>query len=173
MNTKTLATLAIASVSAAACAQLSSGIRIFGGYGWSGSISNTTTGSTHLLGPELGLEFPVSKIANTAETDIRADVLLGGQLAHGSDLDGYIYRFLWSARTAIPGSTASTFAGIGWGWGEARNGEFPSFNGFITQIGVDIPMGLGVGNLTPSLELSGSYGKSGLSGYSVCLAFKF
>jgi len=172
MNIKIATIFAVASISGFACAQ-TSGIRVFGGYGWSGTISNTTTGSTHLLGPEIGFELPLSHFTSMAEMDFRADVLLGGQLAHGSDLDGYIYRFMLSARTSVPGSQVSTFGAIGYGSGQARNSEFPSFSGVVTQVGIDIPLGMAVPKLAPALELAGSYGRSGLSGYSVCIALHF
>lgn len=166
-------TFAVCAAFAAAHAQLT-GIHVFAGYGWSGSVPNTTTGSTHLVGPEIGFDLPLAHLTQV-EFDFRADILLGGQLSHGSDLDGNVYRFLAIARTSIPGSKVSTYAGVGWASAQARAGEFASFNGSVTQLGVSVPVGAGpASRLAPTLEIGTTIaGKSGLGGYSICLGLHF
>jgi len=163
--------LASASLACFASAQ-SNGVVFYGGYGWSGSINRLSAGSTHLMGPELAVEIPISHQSVVNES-FRADVLFGGQLVHGADLDGTICRLMVSTRTTLPGSGITTFGGVGWGFAQARAGEFNSFNGFVTQLGASLPLGTKMAGLAPSLEVSGSFGRSGLSGYSVGIAVHF
>jgi hypothetical protein len=172
MNHKLIPIVAFAALAGAASAQVT-GFRIRAGYGWSGSIPNTTTGSTHLVGPELGFDFPVMHLP-LVEVNFTVDWLLGGQLSHGGDLDGNLYRLLLSARASIPSSKVSVFGGIGWATAQARAGEFGSFNGEVMQLGVGFPLGMNTPLLAPSLEVAATMAsKSGLSGFSVSLAVHF
>ncbi|MFI5385833.1 MAG: hypothetical protein ACHQ50_06900 [Fimbriimonadales bacterium] len=172
MKTKLIPIIVATALMGSAHAQVG-GIRFSAGYGWSGSIPNTTTGSSHLLGPELIAELPAAHMTQV-EFDFRADVLLGGQLARGSDLDGTVYRFLLIARTSVPGSKVSTFGGIGWGTAQARAGEFAGFSGMVNQIGLSFPLGIGSSGLAPTVELASSIAsRSGLSGYSLTIGLHF
>jgi hypothetical protein len=172
MNAKLVSIFALATVAAAANAQLT-GFRVRAGYGWSGSITNVNNNSRRLVGPEFGIDFPLTHLP-LIDVSLTGDVLLGGQLSHGSDLDGNLYRFLLSARASIPASRIAVFGGIGWATAQARSGEFGSINGQVMQLGVALPLGLKVPLLSPSLEIAGTIAsKSGLSGYSVSLGIKF
>ena len=148
------------------------GIRVRAGYGWSGSI-DSVSGSRKLAGPELGFDFPLTQLPLVTIAFTGAD-LLGGQLSHGIDLDGYVYRFMLTGRASVPASKFEIFGGVGYATAQARNHEFGSINGFVSQLGVAIPLTSGLSTFSPSLEIAGSLAsKSGLSGYSVSLAVRF
>jgi hypothetical protein len=175
MKTKTSLILAIAVVSAAASAQVGgvSGIRVKAGYGWSGNITDSGGARRKLQGPEVGVEIPVQRLP-LVEFAIGVDVLLGGQLSRGSDLDGNVYRFLGIARAHIPGTNMSAWLGAGWATAQSRGGQFGAFNGAITQIGLAIPLGAIIPTMVPTLEVAATMGgKSGLNGVSVGLSFRF
>ncbi|HTQ08469.1 MAG TPA: hypothetical protein VMI31_00210, partial [Fimbriimonadaceae bacterium] len=104
---------------------------------------------------------------------LEGDVLFGGGWGNSS-IKGNIYRGLVTASATIPGSQLSAWWGMGWGWGEGDAGDFPSFNGYVTQIGVSIPLGTRTPVVSPTLEVAGDLGsKSGLSGFSVSVGVKF
>lgn len=171
MKSKIIPIIAVAALAGCASAQLT-GFRVRAGYGWSGSI-DAVGGSRHLQGPEFGVDFPLTHLP-LVDVSLTGDVLLGGQLSHGSDLDGNVYRFLLSARVHIPGSQISAFGGIGWGTAQSRGGQFGSFNGMVTQLGVSFPLGVNTPVISPALEVAGTLAsKSGLGGFSVSLAVKF
>ena len=167
MTAKLIPIAALVALAVTANAQVT-GFRIRAGYGWSGSIN-----SRHLQGPEVGLDFPVQKLP-LVEIDFTADWLMGGQLVHGGDLDGNVYRFLLSARAQIPGAKVSVFGGLGWATAQSRGGQFASINGEVMQLGVGFPLGMKTPLLAPSLEVAGTFAsKSGLSGFNVSLAVHF
>jgi hypothetical protein len=171
MNRKLVTAVTGFGLVALSSAQLT-GFRVRAGYGWSGAI-NTVSGSRHMNGPELGVDFPLTHLP-LVEVNLTGDVLLGGQLSRGGDLDGNVYRFLLSARAQIPGSKVGVFGGVGWGTAQARGGEFGSFSGSVMQLGVSVPLGASLPLVSPSLEVAGTTAsKSGLSGFSVSLAVKF
>lgn len=162
-------------LSVAANAQVGglTGIRLKAGYGWSGAVRDINGNSRHLQGPELGLDFPLMN-PPLVSVSFTGDVLLGGQLARGGDLDGTVYRFLLSGRAAIPGSRFSVFAGAGYATAQGRGGSFGSVSGFVTQIGVAIPLTNGLPLVSPSLEIAGNMAsRSALSGFSVSVGIKF
>lgn len=172
---KIIPILALAAVAGVASAQLPgvSGIRVKVGYGWSGRITDHNNNSRHLTGPELGFELPLTKLP-LVQIGLTGDVLLGGQLSHGSDLDGNVYRLMLSGRASIPGSQVGVFGGIGWGWAQARGGQFDNFNGEVAQLGVAIPLGINAPLISPSLELAGTWSsKTGLGGFSASVAVRF
>jgi hypothetical protein len=171
MKSKLVTTIVIASIAAASSAQVT-GFRVRAGWGWSGAI-DTTSGSRHMNGPEFGVDFPLTHLP-LVEVNLTGDVLLGGQLSHGGDLDGNVYRFLLSARAQIPASKIGVFGGVGWATAQARGGEFGSINGEVFQLGVSFPLGVNAPLITPSLELAGTMAsKSGLSGFSLSIAVRF
>jgi hypothetical protein len=172
MNSKLIPILALTTLAVAANAQIS-GIHVRAGYGWSGSIMDVNNNSRHLVGPEFGIDFPVTHLP-LVDICLTGNVLLGGQVSRGSDLDGTVYRLLLSARASIPASKIGVFGGIGWATAQARSGEFGSFNGQVMQLGVAFPLGLKLPILSPTLEIAGTVAsKAGLGGYSVSLGLRF
>lgn len=168
---KILPMILFGALAAAAGAQVT-GFRVRAGYGWSGAI-DTGAGSRHLAGPEFGVDVPLTHLP-LVEVNLTGDVLLGGQLSRGSDLDGNVYRVLLGARAQVPTSKIAIFGGVGWATAQARSGEFGSITGSVAQLGVSIPLGIKAPLISPSLELAGTMAsKSGLGGFSVSLAVRF
>lgn len=167
MTTRIVPIAALAALAAVSCAQVT-GIRVRAGYGWSGAIN-----SRHLTGPELGFDLPVQKLP-LVEIDFTGDWLMGGQLAHGGDLDGNVYRFMLSARAQVPGAKVSVFGGLGWATAQSRGGQFAAENGEVLQLGVGFPLGAKTPLIAPSLEVAGTFAsKSGLSGFNISVAVHF
>ncbi|MFI5387793.1 MAG: hypothetical protein ACHQ50_16920, partial [Fimbriimonadales bacterium] len=104
---------------------------------------------------------------------LEEDVLFGGGFSNSS-IKGTIYRTFLTGRMQIPGSQVGAWLGVGWGMGQGRNGDFASFSGYVTQVGISFPLGMRTPVLSPSLEVAGDMAsKTGLTGFSVSLAVKF
>ena len=172
---KFISIVAVATLAGIATAQLPgvSGIRVKVGYGWSGRITDINNNSRHLTGPILGVEFPLMKLP-LVQVGLTGEALLGGQLSRGSDLDGNVYRLMLSGRASIPGSQLGVFGGLGWGFAQARGGEFGNFDAEVAQLGVSFPLGINAPLISPSLELAGTWSsKTGLGGFSASVAVRF
>jgi len=163
--------LATACLAGAASAQLT-GFKVSAGYGWSGGIRDNGGVSRTMSGPELMGSIPLEKLP-VISLGLEGDILFGGGWGNSS-IKGDVYRTFVTASATVPGSQISAWWGVGWAWAQGSSGDFPSINGYVTQLGVSIPLGMHTPVLAPTLEVAGDLGsKSGLSGFSVSVAVKF
>lgn len=143
------------------------GANIKVGYTFGNSLTlNDGTTSKRLNGPEIGVEIPAFSLGPTS-INFAPSVLLGGQLNHGNDLDGYVYRMMLLGRASAVGATA--FYGIGYSYQTPRGGaNFDKKGGVEFQVGGAAPL---VGG---GLELTFHSGSvPAARGYSLSYTLKF
>jgi|GEM_PF-3892409 len=171
MNKKLLSILAVSSIAGAASAQLT-GVQFTAGYGWTGGIKDSGGVSRIMSGPELTATLPLEHLPMVT-IGLEGDVLFGGGFGNSS-IKGDVYRGFLTAGITLPGTQVGAWWGVGWATAQGSSGDFPSINGYVTQVGLTIPVGIHTPGLAPSLEVAGDLGsKSGLSGFSVSVALKF
>lgn len=135
-------------------------------------LKDGTTG--RLTGPEIGLNIKFQSFGTT-NLYFQPSAFLGGKLAHGSDTDGTIYRFMVRAQQPIPLTGFYGFFAAGYAHSQARNGEFNDVEALETQIGGGYALGGSLlGHFSPNLELSFFQASKGqLRGISLGLAVGF
>lgn len=127
-----------------------------------------------LTGPELGLDIKFQSIG-PVNLYFSPSAFLGGKLAHGSDNDGTIYRFMLRAQQNVPLTGFYGFVAAGYAHSQARANEFNDVDAFETQFGGGFALGGNfLGHFTPNLELSVYQASKGqLRGISVGLNVGF
>lgn len=133
MKQPTLAILLAALAATPASAQVIGGrqvakafpFRVHVGYGRTESFRNAASERVRLEGPEIGLEIPLSRpLPGSPVIMLMPSVLLGGQLTHGGDTDGYVYRAQIGVNAPIGAQGFYTRFAIGYSAAQARNDEF-------------------------------------------------
>lgn len=110
--------------------------------------------SGRLTGPELGIDLKFQSLG-PVNIYFSPSVFLGGKLAHGSDNDGTIYRFMLRAQQNVPLTGFYGFVAAGYAHSQARANEFNDVNAFETQLGAGYSLGGAfLGHFSPNLELS-------------------
>ena len=130
--------------------------------------------SGRLTGPEIGIDLKFQSFG-PVNIYFSPSVFLGGKLAHGSDNDGTIYRFMLRAQQNIPMTGLYGFAAAGFAHSQARNNEFNDVDSFETQLGAGYSLGgTFLGHFSPNLELSFyQAGKGQLRGVSLGVSVGF
>jgi|GEM_PF-1731413 len=150
------------------------GIRLKVGYHVTQSFELRDHSSGHLEGPEISADFPLSKVPGL-QFFVTPSVMFGGQLTHGHDVDGTIYRFMLTARETISKDGLYGAVAAGAAHSESRGlNEFKDQNGFVSSVTVGMPLKFKILGVTPSLE--GSYyisGQDQFRGFSITLSASF
>jgi len=171
MKNKLVSVVALAALAGVASAQLT-GFKVSAGYGFSGGITDSGGVSRTMSGPELMATMPFQHLP-LIDIGLEADILFGGGFGNSS-IKGDVYRFLLTGRATIPGSQVGAWLGMGWGTAQGSSGDFASINGYVTQVGISIPLGMHTPVLSPTLDVAGDMGsKPGLSGFSVSVGLRF
>ncbi|MCB8933471.1 MAG: hypothetical protein M9921_00845 [Fimbriimonadaceae bacterium] len=170
MKQTTLAIVLAALASAPASAQVFGGnqmakalpFRVTLGYGRTETFRNNASQRVHLEGPEIGLEIPLARPAPGAPVImLMPSVLLGGQLTHGGDTDGYVYRGQIGVNAPIGAKGFYTRFAIGYSASQARNNEFEDQSGFTQRYTVGYGLNTYGAADKASLEVSYHTGSDG------------
>lgn len=124
------------------------------GYGQSGTFDKDSGGRGKLEGPELSISQAYLKLPFVGEAKVGASMLFGGQLKHGSDADGSVFRLFARYNTPAVGNGIYGIGGFWWGRAKGRGGSFGTLNRSGIDLGVGLPLNNPVGKVVKSsLEL--------------------
>lgn len=148
-------------LSSVCLAQSTDRIRVTVGYGSTGDFVNKNDKTVNIVGPEIGLELPFTKIG-PVELTFAPSVFLGGRLSHSKDSDGDVYRYLLLARMPVGKEGAYVLAGGGYAHSFDRASQFDAVNGTVGRFGVGFPVRLGpLSSFKPAIEISVYAGPNG------------
>lgn len=183
MKPTTLAILALGVLAAPASAQVIGAgqmakalpFRVTLGYGRTESFRNNASQRVHLEGPEIGLEIPLARPAPGAPIImLMPSVLLGGQLRHGGDTDGYVYRAQVGVNAPLGANGFYTRFALGYSASQARNNEFENQSGFTQRYTVGYGLNTYGAADRASLEVSYHSGSDGaLRGWTFGVNIRF
>ena len=164
---------AMASVSFAQVPIPSIGAKLHVDYTTTGDFTLKSGSTGHLSGPEIGVEFPLSKAGTGTSLNLYPSVLLGNSKG-ASATKGQVWRFMLSARQNMPGTGFYTFAAAGASYTQSQGGTFNDVNAFETQVGGGLPLTGLLGHLSPSLEvIYHNANKGQLRGFSAGVSVNF
>ena len=127
------------------------GVSVRVSYGFSGDIRVTTGGNKRLEGPEIAFGFPVVSVGRL-DLALEPSVFFGGRLRHGSDIDGDVYRILFTAKHPIGGQGLYLRAGGGFAQVSSRSGDYDGKSGAVGELGFGFPISGILQSYKPNLE---------------------
>lgn len=118
-------------------------------------------GNESLVGPQISLDVPLSRMRGF-DLFVTPSIGFGGQLSHGSDIDGNVYRFMLTARKVLNdgGLTGSLSAGFGHTESRGTN-AFRDGDGLVGEVALAFPLkGLTfLREVTPGFEFAYSFSR--------------
>ncbi len=128
------------------------GIRVSLGYHSTSKFRLRDDRIKAMSGPEVSADFPLFKLPGL-QLFATPSVMFGGQLLHGSDIDGTIYRFMVTGRQTVnkDGLFAGLSAGVAHSVSRGLN-EFKSADGFISAISLGMPLKFKILGISPNIE---------------------
>jgi hypothetical protein len=128
------------------------GIRAHLGYHWTQSFELRTGGNGTMSGPEVGIDFPITRLPGI-QLYASPSVVFAGRGGLSSGTEGQIYRFSISARQRVSRDGLFATGSIGFAHSQASAAEeFRSANGFVASIGLGAPLKFKFAGVSPSLE---------------------
>lgn len=129
-------------------------VRVHLGYGISGEFRNRNNDLIRLEGPVVGLELPLSSMAQT-DIALNASFFGGGRIRSGNDSDADVYRFVVTARRPL---TSSMYGKVGLGFAHSSprsRQNFGGASGSVAVFGLGGPIGGGfLRRFTPNFEVN-------------------
>lgn len=145
------------------------------GYGRTNTFTNNSAQEVHLEGPEIGIDIPLQRpLGNGPIIMLMPSVLLGGQLAHGGDTDGYVYRLQVGVNGPIGAQGFYTRFAVGYSVAQARGGQFDEEKSFSQRY--TLGYGLNALGLADKASVEVSYhngSRAVLKGWTVGANIKF
>jgi len=144
------------------------------GWGQSGSFTRDSGVRGKLEGPVFSVSQSFADLPFVGEVRIGLSAFLGGQLSHGSDTDGNVYRVFGRYKTPTIAKNLYGIVGANYSWGKGRGGSF----GEVSRIGGDIGVGMPIGPSAAALPraslefLSHQSARSQLRGWSLNLSLR-
>ena len=92
------------------------------GWGQSGSFTRDSGGRGKLEGPVFSVSQSFVNLPFVGEARIGLSAFLGGQLSHGSDTDGNVYRVFGRYKTPTVAKDLYGIIGANYSWGKGRGG---------------------------------------------------
>ena len=174
MLPRVIAIFALGFAAMMASAQEVIGVRLNVGYHFTSDFRLRDGGKDSMSGPEIGADFPLTKLPGI-QLYVSPSIVLGGQLLSGSDVDGQIYRFMLTARQTLGRDGLYGAFSIGAAHSEPKGGkEFRSASSVVAGITVGTPLKFKILGITPSVEGRYYWGaKDQFRGFTIGLSASF